>query len=255
MAMTNGNSPTPAALLGATALSVRAGERTLVEALSVELGPGESLAVLGRNGCGKSLTLHTLAGLRAPAAGTVELGGRGLGVLSRGEIARRLALLPQDREDSLPLSVFETTLLGRHPHIGWLRGETAEDLRIVSAALARMGVAHCAERALGTLSGGEQPRAAMAGPVAQQATVVLVDEPTNHLDPHHQVDVLLAFRECCATGAAGIPPPHDPALAARCPDPVLLLQGDRRRRLGATPQLLKPEDLSALYATPIPELR
>src|SRR5258706_2747384 len=255
MAMTNGNSPTPAALLGATALSVRAGERTLVEALSLELRPGEFLAVLGRNGCGKSLTLHTLAGLRAPAAGKVELGGRELGALGRGEIARRLALLPQDREDSLPLSVFETTLLGRHPHIGWLRGETAGDLRIVSAALARMGVDHCAERALGTLSAGEQRRSAMAGLCAHQATVVLLDEATHHPDPHHQVDVLLAFRECCATGAAGIAPPPHPAPAERCADRVLLLQGDGRWRLGATAELLNAEELSALYATPMHGLR
>jgi len=254
-ATTNGDSPAPAALLGVTGLSVRAGERTLVAALSLALWPGEFLAVLGRNGCGKSLTLHTLAGLRAPAAGTVELGGRGLGVLGRGEIARRLALLPQDREDSLPLSVFETTLLGRHPHIGWLRGESAEDLRIVSAALARMGVAHCAERALGTLSGGEQRRAAMAGLLAQQPAVFLLDEPTNHLDPHHQVDVLLAFRECCATGAAVIATLHDPALAERCADRVLLLQGDGRWRLGATAELLNAEELSSLYATPMHELR
>src|SRR5260221_13238843 len=211
------------ALLAAAALTVKAGERELVASLSLELKPGEFIAVLGRNGCGKSLTLHTLAGLRAPTGGRVALDGRDLGALGRTEIARRMALLPQDREDSLPLSVFETTLLGRHPHIGWLRGETAEDLRIVSAALARMGVAHCAERALGTLSGGEQRRAAMAGLLAQQPTVFLLDEPTNHLDPHHQVHVLLAFREGCPAGAAGIPPPHHPAPAQRRARPVRLL--------------------------------
>src|SRR5258705_7894090 len=190
MATTNGDSPTPAALLGATALSVRAGERTVAEAVPLALQPGEFIAVLGRNGCGRSLTLHTLAGLRGPAGGKVELGGRELGALGRGEIARLLALLPQDREDSLPLSVFETTLLGRHPHIGWLRGESAEDLRIVNAALARMGVGHCAERALGTLSGGEQRRAAMAGLLAQQPAGFLLDEPTQDLAPPHQVGVL-----------------------------------------------------------------
>src|SRR6266446_3612562 len=135
--------PAPA-LLAAAALTVKAGERELVASLSLELKPGEFIAVLGRNGCGKSLTLHTLAGLRAPAAGRVALDGRDLATLGRTEIARRMALLPQDREDSLPLSVFETTLLGRHPHIGWLRGESAGDLRIVSAALMRMGVDHCA---------------------------------------------------------------------------------------------------------------
>jgi iron complex transport system ATP-binding protein len=251
----DGGPPPAPALLSAAALSVQAGERVLIASLSLELKPGEFIAVLGRNGCGKSLTLHTLAGLRAPAAGRVALAGRDLGTLGRAEIARRMALLPQDREDALPLSVYETTLLGRHPHIGWLRGESAEDLQIVSAALARMGVDHCAARALGTLSGGEQRRAAMAGLLAQQPTVFLLDEPTNHLDPHHQVDVLLAFRECCATGAAVIATLHDPALAERCADRVLLLHGDGRWRLGATTELLNAAELSALYATPMHELR
>jgi iron complex transport system ATP-binding protein len=147
--------PPPRALLATRALEVRAGERVLLTGLSLELRAGEFIAVLGRNGSGKSLTLHTLAGLRAPAAGDVSLGGAALRDLGRGEIARRLAFLPQDREESLPLSVFEATLLGRHPHIGWLRGESAGDLQIVRLALTRMGVADCAARLLATLSGGE----------------------------------------------------------------------------------------------------
>ena len=242
------------ALLATTDLSVQAGERMLLAGLNLELRPGDFIAVLGRNGCGKSLTLHTLAGLRAAAAGRVELSGRELHELGRGEIARRLAFLPQDREDTLPLSVFETALLGRHPHIGWLRGESASDVRIVSAALARMGVDNCAARALGTLSGGEQRRAAMAGLLAQEPQVFLLDEPTNHLDPHHQVDVLLAFRERCAHGAAVIATLHDPALAERCADRVLLMYGDGRWRLGPTAELLNAAELSLLYATPMNEL-
>ncbi|HEV7433013.1 MAG TPA: ABC transporter ATP-binding protein, partial [Steroidobacteraceae bacterium] len=129
-----------AALLTVTGLGVSAGKRVLVADLSLELVPGEFIAVLGRNGCGKSLTLHTLAGLRLPAAGHVELAGHKLRQLRRGDVARALAFLPQDREDSLPLSVFEAALLGRHPHIGWLRGENAADVQIVHRALARMDV-------------------------------------------------------------------------------------------------------------------
>jgi iron complex transport system ATP-binding protein len=220
----------------------------------MELQPGEFIAVLGRNGCGKSLTLHTLAGLRVPAAGHVELQGRKLRQLRRADVARALAFLPQDREDSLPLSVFEAALLGRHPHIGWLRGESAQDVQIVQCALARMDVAGCAERALGTLSGGEQRRAAMAGLLAQEPRVFLLDEPTNHLDPHHQVDVLLAFRERCKSGAGVIATLHDPALAERCADRVLLMYGDGRWRLGATAELLTAAELSLLYATPMNEL-
>lgn len=242
------------ALLATNLLAVSAGKRTLLADLSLELRPGEFIAVLGRNGCGKSLTLHTLAGLRPAAAGTVTLGGRGLQQLPRGEIARRLAFLPQDREDSLPLSVFEAALLGRHPHIGWLRSESALDVQIVNDALARMGVGDFAARALATLSGGEQRRAAMAGLLAQEPRVFLLDEPTNHLDPHHQVDVLLAFRERCAGGAAVIATLHDPALAERCADRVLLMYGDGRWRLGPTAELLNAAELSLLYATPMNEL-
>jgi iron complex transport system ATP-binding protein len=247
----DGHSP---ALLSTIELGVHAGERVLLTNLSLAVQPGEFIAVLGRNGCGKSLTLHTLAGLRTPATGAVALAGTGLQQLGRAEIARRLAFLPQDREDSLPLSVFETALLGRHPHIGWLRSESASDLQIVAAALARMGVDSCAARAFGTLSGGEQRRAAMAGLLAQQPQVFLLDEPTNHLDPHHQVDVLLAFRERCAAGAAVIATLHDPALAERCADRVLLMYGDGRWRLGATAEVLNAAELSLLYATPISEL-
>ncbi len=241
-------------LLAAAGLGVSAGHRVLLADLSFELQPGQFIAVLGRNGCGKSLTLHTLAGLRPAAAGHVELGGRALRQLPRGEVARRLAFLPQDREDSLPLSVFEAALLGRHPHIGWLRGESAADLQIVHRALARMDVGDCAERALSTLSGGEQRRAAMAGLLAQEPQVFLLDEPTNHLDPHHQVDVLLAFRERCSSGAAVIATLHDPALAERCADRVLLMYGDGRWRLGPTAELLNAAELSVLYATPMNEL-
>lgn len=243
-----------AALLRVSGLSVSAGKRLLLADLSFELRPGEFIAVLGRNGCGKSLTLHTLAGLRLPGAGEVELAGHRLRHLRRGDVARVLAFLPQDREDSLPLSVFEAALLGRHPHIGWLRGESAADLQIVQRALARMDVDNCAERALGTLSGGEQRRAAMAGLLAQEPRVFLLDEPTNHLDPHHQVDVLLAFRERCTAGAGVIATLHDPALAERCADRVLLMYGDGRWRLGATAELLNAAELSLLYATPMNEL-
>ena len=242
------------ALLAAQALSVQADGRALVSGLEFALQPGEFLAVLGRNGSGKSLTLHTLAGLRAPASGAVLLGGSALTRLPRSEIARRLAFLPQDREDALPLSVYEATLLGRHPHIGWLNGESPRDHEIANAALERMGVANCGARLLATLSGGEQRRAAMAGLLAQEPQVYLLDEPTNHLDPHHQVDVLLAFRERCATGASVIATLHDPALAERCADRVLLMHGDGRWRLGNTADVLNAEELSQLYATPMREL-
>jgi iron complex transport system ATP-binding protein len=242
------------AVLAARGLRVRAGERLLLDDLQLTVDSGEFIAVLGCNGSGKSLTLHTLAGLRAPAAGQVELAGAVLGSLSRRTIAQRLAFLPQDREDSLPLSPHEAALLARYPQLGWWQRESATDVEIVNAALQRLGLSECAHRPLLTLSGGEQRRAAMAAALAQQPQVFLLDEPTNHLDPHHQVEVLLAFRERCTAGAAVIATLHDPALAERCADRVLLMYGDGRWRLGPTAELLNAAELSRLYETPMTEL-
>jgi iron complex transport system ATP-binding protein len=243
-----------APLLEASDLGVRAGERTLVAGLGLALAPGEFIAVLGRNGSGKSLTLHTLAGLRRADGGSVAFAGRALDGHGRAAVARHLALLPQDREDALPLTAFESVMLGRHPHVGWLGRETEADAAAVRDALAQVGLAGFADRALATLSGGEQRRAALAALLAQEPRVYLLDEPTNHLDPHHQIDVLRLVRERCAAGAAAIATLHDPTLAVRCADRVLLLHGDGRWQLGEGAQLLNAAELSRLYDTPIVEV-
>jgi iron complex transport system ATP-binding protein len=240
-----------APLLIAENLRIDAGGRALVRELSFELRAGEFLAVLGRNGSGKSLTLHTLAGLRRPGGGALRCGAPPLAQLDRRANARHVGLLPQDREDSLPLTALESALIGRHPHLRLWQSTGAADAALAQRALERFGVGAYAARTINTLSGGEQRRAAMAALLTQQPRVYLLDEPTNHLDPHHQIEVLGVFRELCTAGAAVIATLHDPALAERFSDRTLLLFGDGRWRLGPTPEVLTPEELSALYLTPI----
>jgi iron complex transport system ATP-binding protein len=240
-----------APLLIAEDLQVDAGERARVRALSFQLRAGEFLAVLGRNGSGKSLTLHTLAGLRRAAAGTLHCGDRPLRELGRRATARHVGLLPQDREDALPQTALESALIGRHPHLRLWQSTGADDEALARRALERFGVAAHAARATSTLSGGEQRRAAMAALLTQQPRVYLLDEPTNHLDPHHQIEVLGVFRELCDAGAAVIATLHDPALAERFSDRTLLLFGDGRWRLGPTAEVLTAAELSALYLTPM----
>jgi iron complex transport system ATP-binding protein len=242
---------TDAPLLVAEQLQVDAGGRALVRALSFELRAGEFLAVLGRNGSGKSLTLHTLAGLRRPAAGSLRCGARPVTELGRRATARHVGLLPQDREDALPLTALESALIGRHPHLRTWQSTGAHDEALAQRALERFGVGAHAARSVSTLSGGEQRRAAMAALLTQAPRVYLLDEPTNHLDPHHQIEVLSVFRELCDAGAAVIATLHDAALAERYSDRTLLLFGDGRWRLGPSREVLTPEELSALYLTPI----
>jgi iron complex transport system ATP-binding protein len=232
-------------------LSIVAGERTLLQDLSLGLRRGEFLAILGRNGSGKTLTLHALAGLNAAYRGRVLLDGADLRALPRRRIARRLGLLLQDREESLALSALESALIGRHPHLKFWQREDAKDMAIARAALQRVGLADFSLRSVATLSGGEQRRAAMASLLTQQPQIYLLDEPTNHLDPHHQIEVLEVFRQLCREGASVIATLHDPTLAERYADRALLLYGDGRYRLGPVAEVLTAEELSALYLTPI----
>jgi len=236
-------------LLQCNSLRVQVAGRLLVDSLTFELRRGELLAVLGQNGAGKSLTMHTLAGLRPPAGGSVAVAGRDLGTARRQDIARHLALLPQHVDDIFPATVLDTAMIGRHPHISRFSWESEEDHRIANAALDAVDLDGLASRDVLTLSGGERRRLAIAQVLTQQPEVYLLDEPTNHLDPQHQLDALQLFRERVDAGGAVIASLHDVNLAVRYADRCLLLYGDGRWDLGATRTVLTAARLSELYAT------
>jgi iron complex transport system ATP-binding protein len=246
--LTRDSSP---ALLSCAAISVSVPGRLLVDSLQLELQRGELLAVLGQNGAGKTLSLLTLAGLRTPEAGEVRVGGADIQSAARKDIAKRLAVLPQDVEDIFPATVMDTALIGRHPHIDRLRWESPQDRAIAEAALQTMGLAALAERDILTLSGGERRRLAIAQVLAQQPDIYLLDEPTNHLDPQHQLDTMRVFREAANEGAAVIATLHDINLAVRFADRCLLLFGDGRWELGPSAAVLNETRLSELFATPM----
>jgi iron complex transport system ATP-binding protein len=225
--------------------------RLLVDALSLELQRGELIAVLGQNGAGKTLSLLTLAGLRDADTGTVRIGANDIQSSPRATVARQLALLPQDVEDIFPATVIDTVLIGRHPHIGKLRWESAEDYAIANRALDTMGLADLAQRDVLTLSGGERRRLSIAQVLTQQPEIYLLDEPTNHLDPQHQLDAMRIFRAAADDGAGVIATLHDINLAVRFADRCLLLFGDGQWELGPSAEVLSEERLSELFATPM----
>ncbi len=244
----------PVSVLAASGIGIEAGARRLVSNLDIELAAGEFTAILGRNGSGKTLTLHTLAGLRQPQQGTVRIGATSLEDMARRAIAQRIGLLMQDLEESFVTTALEAVLIGRHPHLKTWQWESAEDERIARDALARVNLQDFASRTTDGLSGGERRRVAIASLLAQSPAVFLLDEPTNHLDPHHQLAVLELFRQQADAGRTVVATLHDPTLAARFADRVILLFGDGRWTSGPTRDTLTAESLSELYLTPMIEL-
>lgn len=232
-------------------LRVSVANRVLVDSLELQVHDGELIAILGQNGVGKSLTMHTLAGLRAPDEGQIVVQGKNLATTRRQDIAKVLALLPQHVDDIFPATVLDTAMIGRHPHIGRLSWESDDDVAVAKTALDSVGLSGFSARDILTLSGGERRRLAIAQVVTQQPHVYLLDEPTNHLDPQHQLDALQLFRDKADGGAIVIASLHDVNLAVRYADRCLLLYGDGRWELGETAEILDSDRLSALYSTPM----
>jgi iron complex transport system ATP-binding protein len=241
--------------LSCSALTIAVANRDLVRNLELALPAGSLTCMLGRNGTGKTLTLHTLAGLRDASTASVRLFDRDMSMLARRERARQLGFLPQDTEDPFPSNVIETAMVGRHPHIGFWAWESATDYAIARAALAPVGLSGWDERSVQTLSGGERRRLAIAALLAQDPQVLLLDEPTNHLDPHHQLDVMRLMRKKADTGRTVLMSLHDVGLAARFADYALLLFGNGDWHFGSASSALTSETISRLYDSPVRELQ
>jgi iron complex transport system ATP-binding protein len=245
---------TPPAL-EADRITIQVADRSLVSRLDLRLATGTLTCILGRNGTGKTLTLHTLAGLRSCSSGRIRIHDQPLESLSRRMLALRRALLTQHTEDAFPSTVVEAALVGRQPHLGVWQWKNATDRRLVSECLAEVDLAGFEQREVATLSGGERRRVAIATALVQEADVFMLDEPTNHLDPHHQLDVMKLLRQRTRRGHTILMTLHEPGLATRFADSALLLFGDGTWEFGPAAEVLNADTLSRLYGMRLRELR
>ena len=243
-------------LLSVRDLDVNIGSVRVAAELGFDLAAGERLAILGRNGTGKTTLLNTLAGLRETESGSIAVCGASYETLGARRAAQLRGLLPQGHIDAFQSTVLETALIGRHPHVGRWAWEGKEDERFAREALAAVDLAGLGGREVHTLSGGERQRLAIAALLAQQPRLYLLDEPLAHLDLNHQIAVLeLLSRRAREDGVAIVMVLHDINLALRHADRALLLFGEGRTLEGPVESVLTAEALSRLYGHPLREMR
>jgi iron complex transport system ATP-binding protein len=236
------------AMLDAIDLSVGYPGRVVGTDLSLALQGGEVLALLGPNGCGKTTLLKTLLGLLPALGGTVKLQGRALAAWPVAERARVLAYVPQGQASTFGFTALEMVLMGRTAHLGLLARPGAKDRAIAHSALARLGIAHLADRSVHRISGGERQLVLIARALAQQPQAVLLDEPTASLDFGNQGLVMRAIRTLAGEGLAVLFTTHDPNQALRCADRALLMREGRVLGGGTVGQVIQAEGLRALYS-------
>jgi iron complex transport system ATP-binding protein len=250
-------------LLRAVDVTCRFGRVPVLHGVSLHVARGGITGVLGPNGSGKTTLLRILSGALSPSTGTVQLDGTAIETLPKRQLARRLAVVPQEIHPVFDYTVLDLALMGRYAHLGAFGFETAADLLAVRRALAATGTADLECRHFDTLSGGEKQRVVIASALAQfdedataDGRLLILDEPTAALDLHYQIEVAQLLRRLADDrGLTLLVTTHDLQFAWQVCDRVVLLQEGRVIADGATEETLTPEHLHSLYGVHVDRMR
>jgi iron complex transport system ATP-binding protein len=235
-------------ILETDSLCFKYDKKLVLDGIDLEVKEGEILGILGPNGCGKTTLLRNLNKNSEPWGGCVLLDGKDLEELSKRDIAREVAVVPQTNEIRFSFSVREIVSMGRMPFQGMMEGDSSEDEKIIDDAMRQTGILGMADRHINTMSGGERQRVIIARAIAQTPKVLLMDEPTLHLDINMQYEVLdLVKRLSENNHLTVVIVSHDLPLVARYCDRVVLIHEHKIFDSGSPGDVLTPENMDLIF--------
>lgn len=226
------------------------GSRTLMRDASARFEAGSMVALLGRNGTGKSTLLRAMAALGATQGGDIVIDGESLADISQRDLARKIAFVNTERVNVEALTVHDIVAIGRSPYTDWMGRLTEEDEAIVARSIAVAGVEHLMYRNVETLSDGEAQRVMIARALAQQTDVILLDEPTSFLDLPNRYELCLLLRRLAHDeGKCVIFSTHELDIALSLADSIALVDTPHLVHR-PTQEMITSGDIERLFDSP-----
>ncbi|MHB8149987.1 MAG: ABC transporter ATP-binding protein [Desulfobulbia bacterium] len=233
---------------GLTGVSFAYGETPVLADLDISLQPGKFYGIVGPNGCGKTTFLDLLTGGKSPDRGSVTFMDRPVADYLRRDLARLVALVPQDFAIDFAFTVQEVVLMGRHSHIGRFASPGTEDWRQVDAAMEAIGISHFRDRFVNELSGGEKQRVVVARALAQHTPYLLFDEATSSLDVQYTMQIFnVAKKLVQEEGRTVIAVIHNLNLAAAYCDELIFMKKGKVAASGPTNTVLEPAMIKKVF--------
>ena len=221
-------------------------EKTVVDSVSFEIPQGKVISFIGPNGAGKSTVMGMISRLIATSSGEVEFQGKDIRKWQDKELAKELAILTQQNNIQMKLTVEELVCFGRFPHSGNRLSD--KDMELVNQAISYMELEDFRDCFLDELSGGQRQRALIAMVIAQDTKYVLLDEPTNNLDIYHATNLMKMVRRLCdELGKTVILVLHEINYAACYSDYICAFKNGKIAKFGTVEEVMTKEVLSEIY--------
>jgi iron complex transport system ATP-binding protein len=234
-------------MLSVRSLHVAYGQTEVLRGVDLDVEAGEVVGLVGPNGGGKTTLLKALTRV-VSSAGDVLIGGDALQALTARELARRVAVVPQNPTLPMGFRAHEVVVMGRTPHLGFFDQESALDHRKATDALAMLGAQGLEDRPVDELSGGESQNVVIARALAQETPLLLLDEPTANLDVGHQITIARLLRRLAAErGVAVLAALHDLTLASLYCDRLALMVEGKVLAQGKPSDVLTGENVRRAY--------
>lgn len=220
--------------------------------VSFNVSEGEFVGIIGPNGSGKTTLLKVMNGILTPQEGYVRIRGMAVHKMKKNDLAKLMAIVPQNSPMVFPFNVEEVVLMGRSPYLGNFQFEGETDFRIANQAMDITDTYSLKTRSMNELSGGERQRVLIARALAQQPRIMLLDEPMTFLDIRHQL-VLFDLVKTLTTDQAltVIAVTHDINMASLYCDRIVLLDAGRIRAIGSPQEVITEACIEDVYRTKV----